>query len=283
MNIYRHVGIAVALSPRLQPLLNEAAVQARPLSRNISLVHVGEGSPDAEDILREALTTAGLPAETPIIWREGQADEALLSAVAENDIDLLVAGALERESGLRYYLGSVARNLVRESPFSLLLFTNPRLEPRPMKRAVLVTDYSENSLIALMRLVRYAEASSVNEVYVVRALSDFGDAIVLSEGMSKEQEKSFQKRSLSEEEHLVDDFVDAVGGSSVQIIPKILQGHSGYVVSAFAREQGADLLVMPSASQGSHFFERLFPSDMEWVLREIPCNLWVVRDVLPVA
>jgi hypothetical protein len=37
---------------------------------------------------------------------------------------------------------------------------------------------------------------------------------------------------------------------------------------------------MPSSSQTSHFFERLFPSDMEWVLREIPCNLWVARERL---
>lgn len=283
MGIYRHLGIAVARSPRLQPLLNEAAAQTAAMSQRVSLVHAGRHDSATEHALRTALIEAGLPEETPLIWTEGQPDEALLAAATEHEIDLLVAGALERESGLRYYLGSVARNLVRDADVSLLLFTQPRLDPQPLRRAVLVTDYSENSLIALMKLVRYAEATAMEEIHVVRALSDFGDAIVLSEGMRHEQGQSFQRRSVHEEEGLLRDFVDAVGERGVALTPKCLHGHSGYVVSTFTRDIDADLLVMPSTSRRSHFFERLFPSDMEWVLREIPCNLWVVRDVPPLA
>lgn len=283
MHLYRHVGIAVALSPRLQPLLNEAAAQAFLMGERVSLLHAGERTEATAQALREALFTAELDPETPIIWQPGAPDEALLAAAADNDVELLVAGALEKESSLKYYLGSVARNLVRDAPFSLLLFTQPRLRPEAYKRAVLVTDYSENSLIALMKLVRYAEATGVEEVFVVRALSDFGDALVMAEGMRREQGKSFRRRSLAEEEGLLQDFVDAIGDRAVQITPHCLQGHSGYVVSTFARDVDADLLVMPSTARGSHFFERLFPSDMEWVLREIPCNLWVVRDMPPLA
>ena len=49
-------------------------------------------------------------------------------------------------------------------------------------------------------------------------------------------------------------------------------------VDVAAAMPNAELLVMPSAGGSGHFFERLFPSDMEWVLREIPCTLWVIRD-----
>ncbi len=283
MSVYRHLGIAVALSPRMQPLLNEAAVQARALAERVSLVHVGVPSDDKEDLLREAVVEAGLPPETPLLWQDGAPDEALIKAAADHEIDFLIAGALEKETGLKYYLGSVARNLVRSADFSLMLLTQPRLEPEPFKRAVLVTDYSENSLISLVKLLRYAEATELDEVHVVRVVSDFGDAIVMSEGMLHSQGQKFKTRSLEEEESLLQDFVDSAGETRVNVIPKCLQGHSGYVVSTFARDMDADLLVIPSTGRGSHFFERLFPSDMEWVLREIPCNLWVVRDVPPLA
>lgn len=283
MNIYKHLAVAVALSPRLQPLLNETALQTRALSDHMSLIHVGTHDRRTESELRSALVTAGLPDDVPIIWKEGSADTALLDAATEHDVDLLVAGALERERGLKYYLGSVARNLVREATFSLLLFTRPRLDPVPLSRAVMVTDYSENSLIALVKLVRFAEAHQLETVYVVRALPDFGDAIVTSEGMRRDQERSFRRQSVSEEDARLRDFLDAVGGTTVPLLPKCLVGHSGYEVSSFAREQQADLLVMPSSNHKSRFFERLFPSDMEWVLREIPCNLWVARDLPPLA
>src|SRR5690606_13816654 len=106
--------------------------------------------------LREAARAAGLPEDTPIHWMSGPPAEAILRAVEQQQVDLLMAGALEKEAPLRYYLGAVAHNLVREAPCSLLLFTEPRRTPEPFRRVVVVTDYSEGALVAFVKALRFA-------------------------------------------------------------------------------------------------------------------------------
>ena len=62
----------------------------------------------------------------PIHWRQAaQPSAAIIQAVHDAGIGLLVAGAMDRDSEGRLFLGKVSRVLVREAPCSLLLFTNP--------------------------------------------------------------------------------------------------------------------------------------------------------------
>lgn len=280
MFLYQHLGVAVAFSPRLHALLAEAAFHAPHLAPRLSLIHAGAHAPEKEERFREALREVGLPEDTAILWSTGAPDEAILRAVEEHQVDLLLAGALEKERPLRYYLGSVAHNLVREAPCSLILFTEPSTEPEPLRRIVVVTDYSEGALVAFGKALRFAAREEAEVVHVIRVLSEYGEAMVLREGVRRERAQTYQRRTLAEEEALLADFVVAAGRHEVPIEAHVIEGHTGSVAAQFAREQRADLLVMPSASRHSHFFERLFPSDMEWVLREIPCNIWVARERL---
>ena len=277
MPLYKHLGVAVALSPRLDALLAETVFHAEAFAPRLSLIHAGRHSVETEDRLRAAMRKAEIPDEE-IIWVEGDPDQAIVNAIRDHGIDLLLAGALEKEQALRYYLGSVAHNLVREAPSSLLLLTEPSVDPKPLRRIVVVTDYTEYSLIALTRAIRFAEKEQAEQLTVIRVLSDYGTAMVLSEGIRRDHARVLQNTTRGEEEELLRNLVDAAGSSSIPIDAKCIEGHTGYVAAHFAREQKADLLVMPSSNWHSHFLERLFPSDMEWVLREIPCNLWVIRE-----
>lgn len=251
------------------------------MAERLSLIHAGVHTPQKETNLRAAMERVGLPEEVEIYWMPGAPDTAILRAVEAHGLDLLMAGALEKERPIRYYLGSVARNLVREASCSLMLLTEPQVEPGPWQRMVVVVDYSEQSLLALTKAVHLAGRMKVEQVFVIRVLSETGTAMAFSEWMRREQARTYQTTMLEREGALLKDLVDASGSSRVPIETHIIEGHTGYVAAQFARQRQADLLVMPSANRPGHFFERLFPSDMEWVLREIPCNLWVVRENLP--
>ena len=282
MALYQHIGVAVAFSPRLHALLSEAAHHGLRFGDRLSLIHAGEETPEKAARFHEALREAGLPEDTPVHWAPGTPDEAILRVVEQQQIDFLMAGALERERALRYYLGSVAHNLVREAPCSLLLLTDPSPAPEPFRRIVVVTDYSESAVVALAKALRFAameEAVEV-EVHVIRVLSQYGEAMLLSEGVRRERAEHYHARTKAEEEALLADFVVSAGRHEVAVEAHVIEGRTGLVVAEFVRARQADLLVMPSANRNSHFFERLFPSDMEWVLREIPCNLWVARERL---
>lgn len=86
---------------------------------------------DAEDYLnrlRQALTERGVTATTEIL--HGQTAPALVAAARSGDVIVL---ATHGRTGLtRWYLGSVAEEVVRRVPVPLLLI---RAQPRPAGRA----------------------------------------------------------------------------------------------------------------------------------------------------
>lgn len=278
MTIYQHLGVAIAFSPRLKALLAEVAYRAPELAKKVSLIHVGAHSADKESLLRREMLEAGLPDDVDVQWVSGSPDAAILRAVDTMGVDLLMAGALEKERPFRYFLGSVARNLVREAPCSLMLLTDPHVEPEPIRRIVVVAEYTDQALRALTKAVRLAEQESAEQIFVIRMLSQYGTAMLMSSGVRRERARAYETAGRENEERLLRDFVDAAGRSGVPIDAQCIEGETGIIAARFAREQSADLLVIPSTNEHGHFFERLFPSDLEWVLREIPCNLWVVRN-----
>lgn len=276
--LYKRVGLAVAFSPRLKSLLGEVAYHFPHLGENLSLLHVGKADDMKRNHLTELLLFHGLsPDHIGVEWLEGDPKDELHDSIDRLGLDLLIAGALEKENPIRYYLGSVAHNLVRNASSSLLLLTTPDEAGTPFNRLVVVVDYTESSLIALGRALRLAARERSSVVYVLRVVSDYGNAMVMANGTPGERPADYTLRTLREEKEMLRDLVDAAGASLVPVEQVCIEGTTGLVAAEFAREQKADLLVMPSSSHRSHFLERLFPSDMEWVLREIPCNLWVVR------
>lgn len=277
-SLYKHLGVAVAFSPRLKAILSEVAYRGSELANKVTLIHVGPHSDENDALLRREMLEAGIADDVEVAWVSGAPDAAILRSVETLDLDLLMAGALEKERPFRYFLGSVARNLVREAECSLILLTDPHIEPQPFRRIVLVAEYTDQALAALTKTIRLAEQEGADKIFVIRVLSEYGAAMLLSSGVRQERARSYQRAGREQEESLLRDFVDAAGRSGVPIDARCIEGETGYIAARFAREQEADLLVIPSMKEYSHFLERVFPSDMEWVLREIPCNLWVVRS-----
>jgi len=281
MALYHRVALAAAFTPRLPALLAETRELLQHVGGELAIIHAGEASDEKRARFRSALETASLPPETPVHFAPGNPSAAILRVVDDQRIDLLVAGALEKERGLRYFLGSVARDLVREAPCALILYTAPRENPEPVRQIVVVADFSEVTLIALQKAVRFAESAGARRVQVVRVYPTYGETIALTDE-GRGGRSSYRARTLADEEALLADVIDAVGRTSVDVEPVTIddERHAGHAVSRFARSNHTDLLVMPSARPDARFLERLFPSDMEWVLREIPCNLWVARERL---
>lgn len=276
MQIYHHIAVAVTLSPRLPLLLAEAVRLAGRFGSKLSLIHVGEKG--EERSLRDALERNSIPSDIPILKGEGNPAHTIMTLAEEHGVDLLIAGALEKERAFRYFLGSVARTLVREFGCSLMLFTEPQLQPHPLRRIVVITDFSEMSMIALRKAMHLASREGSEGIDLVRVHSTYGEAMAMAKGTDRGEMAEYIERTEAEERALLTDFIDAAGYSPVGIRPVYLEGKEGAVAANYAHDLGAELLVIPSERSHAGILERIFPSDMEWVLREIPCNLWVVRE-----
>src|SRR5437899_8531483 len=172
---YKTIAVATTFSPRFRQVLAEAKRIRDRFSADLHLIHVGSRDDETASKFRAVLAELDLPADSLIHYEQGDPAEAILGALAREKIDMLVAGALEKEIVLHPYLGNVARSLVREASCSVILFTHPEKNPKPLRRIVFIAG-SEDGLVALKTTLQLAEAESCERLYVIGIITAFDEA-----------------------------------------------------------------------------------------------------------
>ena len=236
------------------------------------MIYAGKRSDEAATKFREALEELQLPADSTIHYEEGDPAEAILRTLAREKIDVIVAGALEKEVVLHPFLGNVARRLVQEAPCSVMLFTKPAIKPNPLRRMVFVTDFSSHGLQALQRTIQLAAAESCERLYVISIITTFDQARASIRADAGEGEKP---QNRDEEEEALEQFVLTAGETEVPMEARCIRGNTGLVASDFVESIKADLLVVPLQKNGEA--SQPLPSNIAWVTDVIPCNLWLIR------
>ena len=88
---YKHILIAVDLSPESQLLVDKAVSLARPYDAKISLIHVERISEETHTALKELSTNAGYPISETLSG-SGDLGQVLVDAIKKYDVDLVVCG-----------------------------------------------------------------------------------------------------------------------------------------------------------------------------------------------
>jgi nucleotide-binding universal stress UspA family protein len=271
---YKKIAAASAFSPRFLQVLSEAKRIRDRFDSGLNLIYVGERNEETAQKFRDAMRQLELPSDSVIHYRKGDPADAILKAVADNNVDLVVAGALEKEVVLRPFLGNVARRLVREAACSVMLFTAPSRPPRPLVKIVFVASvYSEHEQEALRRTLHLAAGEACERLYVVRVYTTFDEARATLRNSLKNQAN--RARTFEEEEIALEEFVLGAGQTDVPIEARCIRGNTGFAASDFVQSVEADLLVVPVPVNGD-VRERL-PNHIAWITDVIPCNLWVIR------
>ena len=269
---YKTVAVASTFSPRFKQVLAEAKRIRERFSADLHLFYVGKRNEEIAKKFRDALSQLELPLDSNIHYEEGDPADAILRALAREKIDVIVAGALEKEVVLHPFLGNVARRLVREAPCSVMLFTAPAATPKPLRRIVFIADYSDTRLDALKRTLPFAAAESCERLYVIRIITTFDQA----RASMRENAGEHAKRSRDDdEEEALEKFVLSAGATDVPIETRCIRGNTGLAASDFVQSIKADLLVVPLEKKAGG--TQQLPSNITWVTDVIPCNLWMIR------
>jgi nucleotide-binding universal stress UspA family protein len=271
---YRTVAVASTFSPRFRQVLAEAKRVRDRLCRQLQLIYVGTRDDETAKKFAAALGELALPADSAIHYHQGEDPAlAILDAAKVHEIDILVAGALEKEVVLRPFLGNVARTLVRKAGCSVILFIKPESEPKPLRRIVFLADYSEHGRAALLKTLRLAALENSERLYVIRVYTTF-DAARAKARTDAPEEGSTGARTLDEEEIALEKFIDAAGPTDVPIEARCIRGNTGYAALDFIQSIDASLLVVPVDPAGCGDG---LPPHVAWITDTIPCNLWVIR------
>ncbi|CAN5598678.1 hypothetical protein BH18VER1_BH18VER1_21680 [soil metagenome] len=273
---YKRIAVASAFSPRFEQVLAEGKRVRDRLASELSLIYVGKKNDATTKRFASALAELALPADSLIHYQQGNPADAILEAARRNRIELIVAGALEKEVVLRSFLGVVARRLVREATCSVMLFTKPEREPKPLRRMVFfVPEYSEHVQRALQQTLLLATKEVTERVFVIRVYTSFDAARATLRAQPDAGGDVPPARTLHEEEVALEQFIEAAGETPIEIEPRCIRGNTGFAASDFVQAVEADLLVVP-VQPGSAATSEL-PPHIAWVTDVIPCNLWIIR------
>jgi nucleotide-binding universal stress UspA family protein len=265
MTPYRSIAVAATFSPRFHKVLAEANRVCARFGASLNMIHVGKRDPATARKFSDAVAKLKLPANSNVHYEEGDPADSILAAVRKLNVQLLVAGALEKEAVHRQFLGNVARRLAREAPCSVMLFTKPALDPQPLRRIVFLAEFSDQAQGAFRRALQLAELENCERLYVIRNYTSFDKARARRQSKSG----SGNTRTLQEEEEALREFVLAAGETKVPIEARSIRGNTGFAASNFVQAVEANLLVVP--------WEKKLSARNSWVTEVIPCNLWIVR------
>jgi nucleotide-binding universal stress UspA family protein len=271
---YRTMAVASTFSPRFLQVLAEAKRVRDRLCRELQLIYVGTRDDEITSKFASAFLQLALPEDSAIHYQQGKDPAAaILEAVRANEIDLLAAGALEKEVVLRPFLGNVARTLVRKASCSVILFTRPESKPQPLGRIVFMAEYSDHGRSALLKTLRLAGLEKCEKLYVIRVYTTFDEARAKTR-MEAPEIGNEGARTLEEEEIALEKFIDSAGPNDVPIEARCIRGNTGYAALDFIQAVDAALLAVPidPAASGEGL-----PPHVAWITDVIPCSLWVIR------
>jgi nucleotide-binding universal stress UspA family protein len=268
--VKRKVAVAAAFSPRLKAVLSEAGRIAGFFNSALAVIHAGNTLDQTREALQAEVQSIPLPRSTELVLLETGTPEAILEYINSRELDLLIAGAEEREVSGKNFLGTFARELFRNASCSVLLFTHPRTEPRPFQRILVLIDPSPAAAKAFelaMKLAEYEDSESLNFVSIVSPLQA---------ALADLRSSGAAKRNADEIQAQLDNLVEVAARRGRTAEKRVIESATGNAVSDFAKSVEADLLIVPA--QGGRDRKPNLPRYMDWVLQAIPCNVWLMKE-----
>jgi nucleotide-binding universal stress UspA family protein len=197
--VFKKIGVAIAFSPRLEAIISEASKMQKGLQSEIVFIHVGKKNELDVKTLNEYLEKYNLLNNSKLIWNEGEIVETILQICEDEQLDLLVAGALEKESLIKYIMGSVARKLSRRVKCSMLMLSEPKIESNPLKNIVVEGSDNPKTENTIAVAIEIAKAFKVKNVAVIQE-TDLNKAALIRSDEFREEEMAMHKENLIQEE-----------------------------------------------------------------------------------
>ncbi|MCE9538985.1 MAG: universal stress protein [Bacteroidetes bacterium] len=276
---FETIAVAVSFSPRCLHVLAEAKLLSEVFNASLILIHIGEKTSEKEQHFVELMNKVGMDdSHYRVIWMEGDTVETILKLCKLNMVDLLVLGALEKENVLKFYLGSIARNISRKAKCSVLLLTNPSEQLRKYKKIVVNGVENTKTIHTISTAFYVAKHLKVKDVTIVNEMNVPGLAMAIADDSTAPEAKEIKKNMNEEMEESIHSIIEKCDTSGVNVINKSIKGKPGYAISKYAKDRKADLLVINSPDTHLNLLDRIFTHDIEYILAHLPCNLLIVHS-----
>ncbi len=207
-----------------------------------------------------------------LTWKGPNPSQAILDAVEQKDVDLVVMTGHGHSGFIRYMLGSTTEKVVRLSPCSVLVARQGQ-EDKPIttkyKRILIPLDGSKRAEAALPHALEVAHGAEAQLVLVGVSVVFLGHAL-------ENDEKSVIEPDLKSIESYLGEQAAWMRNQGLDVTTTVRRGDPGREILAAAEEEKADLILMTSHGRTglAHWF---YGSVAERVLRYSHCGFMVVK------
>lgn len=274
---FKTVATAIAFSPFLEANLHESTRIAAMLGAKIVLIHVGEKSAKHESELNRILEGTGFDlGYVEVIWKTGDPVKTILSITADKKVDLLLIGANKKEDLLTFYIGSVARQLSRKAPCSILILSERSVVRNPCKTIVVNGVDHVKTPISIATANHVGNALGSEKLVVIDEIEPEQVDVDTDDDEGTEKASQVRGNLVECEQDRLEAICKDLEGN-LKISHQCVFGKVGYTIGHAAQTVRADLLVVNSPDKKLGFMDRLFQHDLEYLLGEMPCCLLIVK------
>lgn len=280
--LFKKILVGFAFSPNLKANIFTSLRLAGSLKAEIFFIHVGKKTSVKEKTFEEILEDSPVqPKLIKVLWEEGGPIPTILKMCEKNKIDLLLLGAVQRENVLRFYVGSIAREITRKAPCSVLLLIKPSIEEVPSKHVVVNALNEPNTEKTIRAAFEFSSLMDIPNVTLVGEISQSKVNVTADDDESLKKVTKIKEGIENEEKNRYDEILKNIPDSlkeNKKIQSQSIFGARGYSIGHYARVVRADLLVLNSETKRSSFVSRIFPKDMEHILSELPTDVLIIKN-----
>ncbi len=277
----RRILVCVTTSPHASAVVRAGLQIAAAMHAVVTPVHVGADTPEVRDQLVDFLTRMGAREWAgQLVVRPGKPDVVICAAAQAQRAHLIVAGALEQETVVREILGSTARRIARRAPCSVFLLVGPEVQWR---RVVTALDRTRTSVDLLAFLPEIHPGNAGTELHLMyeqpRPLSYDQSMDTLSwEQVLAELSRVGRPTDMSR----LEGFFDCVSARRFRVALGGAIGPGGTGLADYARDQDADVVVIPAPNRALGLWYRFFGHPAIAILQRLPCSLLLFRSSRPI-
>lgn len=276
--MYKRIALAIAFSPRMEALIQEAMRMVDLHGASLILIHVGDDTEEKKANLHGMLDKWQINRnKVKIIWKSGRPDKKILQVCNQENVDLLIAGALKQENMFTYYIGSIARKIIRKAKCSVLILIEPDTKPRNFDKVVINGTQREDTPEIIKKGIDFCKTEHSSQVYIVNEIKMYLLRMATASEESEEKAAAIKRQLVKDEVSYVENILKQIDRGNLNISIKVTGGRWAVELAKFSEKIKADLLIV-GGHQNLTFFDRIFPHDLEDMLSNLPCNLLIINN-----
>ena len=183
---------------------------------------------------------------------------------------------MKKENIFKFYIGSIARRLIRKANCSVLMFIEPSFPAKPFKRIVIDGTEGLNDLRTIERGIAISKLEKARQVHIFKAIKLFGLSMAITGEEAPERVYEEKRRGLvSQEIKEIEQLLEGIETGDLRINIKVAAGKAGYELHKFTKKSKANLLIVKGPGHRLNVLGRLFPHHLEAVVEDLPSNILI--------